>query len=128
MGQPNGWYIYKGKRRDVKNVTADYTVEPHLWECGAFDNRGATGYVKVKLPPAIPGRTHTAYVLTNHYLQLTPQTGEYMKTHAGVTGPVSYGVRSNDVGSSITVECVVKGTWETVRAIGSWGSAAPHAT
>lgn len=125
MGQPNGWYIYKGKRRDVKNVTANYTVEPHLWECGAFDNLGATGVVKVKLPPAIPGRTHTAYVLAAQYLQLTPQTLEYTKTNAGVTGTASYGVRSNVVGTSITVECVVKGTWETVRAIGTWSSVAP---
>lgn len=123
MAQPNGYYNYKGKREDVLVCTANYTVQPHLYECGNFSNRGAGGEVIITLPPALPGRTHTFHVETAQLLAALPQSGEFVCLSTGVPNTVDVRVRCNTVGASITWECVTRGVWNTKKAVGTWATA-----
>jgi len=118
MAQPNGYYTYKGKREDVLVCTANYTVEPHLYECGNFSNSGASGAVAITLPPALPGRTHTFHVETAQDLTPTPNgTDEIYDT---ATGYANAAVSCDDIGSSITYKCLDTGYWAIEKHIGAW--------
>ena len=119
MAQPNGWYNYKGQREDVLVVTADYTVQPHLYECGNFSNRGAAGAVTVTLPEALPGREHTFHVETAQNFVVNPHgTDEIWDTAAVAFANDT--VSNTVIGSSVTFECITTGFWNVRKHIGVW--------
>jgi len=121
MGQPNGYYTFKGQREDVLVRTANYTVEPYLYECGNFSNAGAAGAITVTLPPAMPGRTHTFHVEAAQLLNVLPASGEYVwDTTNNAYAAVDTLVRNNTIGNSITFECLAKGYWACKKHVGAW--------
>jgi len=123
MAQPNGYYNYKGKREDILVCKADYTVAPHLYECGNFSNLGASGEVIITLPAALPGRTHTLYVETAQLFAALPESGEYVALSSGALNTVNVRVRNNVVGCHATWECITKGVWSMKECVGTWATA-----
>lgn len=95
----NGYYVHKGKRVDSKSLTDDYVVEPQLYECGVFDNAGATKAISVTLPKALPGRRHSFYVGASYNISIMPQATEVISTSAGAYLAAGIGVKMGTAGA-----------------------------
>lgn len=98
---------------EVKALTAAYTIKSV--ESGfAFSNQGAAATVTLTLPAAHPGHELQFYALAaGQVLRLDPASSETIR--GGGAG--KYAQLAS--GTTVTLKCVVAGTWEVVGLVGT---------
>lgn len=85
-------------------------------------NSGASGAVTFSLPAAVPGMRVTAVVKAAQELRLDPNGTETIALpSSGVQGAAGKYLTGDAVGESVTLACLIAGTWDHIGPIdGTW--------
>ena len=122
----NAYGKMKGKRRDIKIKTADYTMQEHIDEGAVFSNKGATSAVQIQLLASQPGKSVTLEVDAACPFRAHPatvdSTGEKVSASAGTLLAAGKYVTCSTVGGRITLVCEKKGEWKAKDPVASWVS------
>ena len=112
-----------GSSVTLATAAATVTYDQATYSGGAIvSNVGATGAVTFSLPPATVGMRVTAIVKSAFELRLDPSgTQTIALPTTGVQGAAGKYLTGNTVGASVSLICIVAGTWDHVRgANGTW--------
>lgn len=106
--------------RGVITKTADYTLSDG--ESGAVvTNTGASGTITFTLPPAVPGLKYKARVSVAQQLRLDPDETETISLPStGVPGAAGKYLVADAIGETVSLECVVAGSWSVMGYTGTW--------
>ena len=112
-----------GSSVTVATAATTITRDQASYAGGAVvSNNGASGAVTFSLPAAVPGLRVTAIVKAAQELRLDPNGTETIALpSSGVQGAAGKYLTGDAVGESVTLLCVVAGTWDHVGPIdGTW--------
>jgi hypothetical protein len=80
-------------------------------------NRGASGEIRLTLPPAKENYTFQFRVEQGHYLNIAPHSGGQI---LGLTAAADTELRSQAIGASLALRGRTDGNWEVTRVVGVW--------
>jgi hypothetical protein len=86
-----------------------------------YSNAGASGAITAALPAAIVGLKYTMYVQAAQELQIAPDGAETIALPStGAQSAAGKYIVADAIGENVEIECVVAGTWNVNRYIGTW--------
>lgn len=121
-----GGNILNGNRRKVFAFTTDVSPTDTSRYWSTITNVGASGAVNVTAEPAVSGIHFVLTVEAAQYLKFTAASGDVISgflsgTGGAITTSATAGyVRSNVVGSTITLEAIDATTWRIEAITGTW--------
>lgn len=80
-------------------------------------NRGASGEIRLTLPPAKENYTFQFRVEQGNYLSIAPHGGGQM---LGLTAAADKDLRSQTIGASVALRGRADGNWEIAQVVGVW--------
>lgn len=86
---------------------------------GVHTNTGAAGATQLALPGAAALYTYTFVVTAAQHLRVDAATGDTIRLNSSVSASAGY-VRSNAIGSSITLVAVDTTQWIATSIVGTW--------
>lgn len=121
-GQTQALVALNSPRPDpgVITKTADYTLTDA--ESGAcVTNTGASGTITYGLPPAVPGLKFRGRVSVAQQMRLDPNGSETISLPStGVPGAAGKYLVADAIGETVSLECVVAGSWSVMGYTGTW--------
>ena len=121
-----GSCVIYGYKRAVWSLTVDTSLAASQYSWSTITNAGAAGAVNCTAVTAIAGYQHTFTVEAAQYLRFTAATGDVISgflsgTGGSITTSATAGyIRSNVVGSTLTLEAIDATTWRIVSITGTW--------
>jgi hypothetical protein len=83
-----------------------------------INNSGATGPITLNLPPSAVGNVVSVYIIANQTVTINPNGTERIQILTNANGDA---IQSETVrGTTITLVCHVRGSWEPMGQIGAW--------
>lgn len=112
--------ILRGYTSEVNAITADVQPGP-TQSHGYWNNTGATGAINISLPDpsGLSGIKLSVVITAAQYVRFTAFTGHTIRDGGTASATAGY-IRSNVIGSSLTLLAITPTEWVVVAKTGTW--------